>query len=337
MLKARYRLAEARVPSSTANLGPGYDVHSLALQEPYLSVRLERKDSGHFEVRNLGDYGHLVTANPREHAGAKALMALYADRGIEDGFILQVTVQIPPRKGLGLSGAEAAGAIVCAEKMYGLGLAPDEAVHYASKGEPGSHLDNVSASLKGGFNISIRDPETMHPRIHTIKPPKDLGVAVIVPSVQKASTEAARKPVPTSIPREQYIEMISRVAAISAGFAIGNTSLILENIAWDRVVEPARANAGIYGEKVTESALMEEKRHLLKTYHVAETMSGAGPSKALWYSIREDAKVKRKNKIGTIEPSIRYVKENFERLGYTVEKLFQTRPSAHGARAAMVK
>jgi len=312
----------ARVPASTANLGVGFDVLSLALAEPHLLVTLERRPEGVAEVVNTGRYGAVVTKEPSEHAGARALSLLFEKRGVRSGYRLGVQVWIPPRKGLGLSGAEAVGAVVCANRMFGLGLSKDEVVEFAGAVEPGGHLDNVAASANGGFNIATRDPFTKKPRIYTFRPPSDLGVVMIIPDVEKASTAEARKAVPASVEGDAHVEMMSRIAAISAGFASGDADMILENIAWDIVVEPARANAGVYGKGFNYHMLMEERMRLYRECWVAETISGAGPSRALWYNVQ------RRRHLGK---AIRYVSDRLGQLGHRVEGSIRTSPSLKGA------
>lgn len=311
------------VPSSSANLGPGFDVLSVALKEPSLRVSLSSTSGDGIKLTVKGRYGEAIQANPEFHSGCKALKRLMAERSIEQGFEMVVHVDIPPRKGLGLSGAEAAGAVVAANELLSLALPKDELVYYASHGEPEGHMDNVSASVCGGFNIVVKDYVTGMPRVYSFRPPPDLGTIVIVPRVEKRSTEEARSVVPRLIPREAMVENVSRVAAVSAGFITGDVECILKNIAWDIVVEKARADSRVYGNGIDWRFLEEEKLHLFKEYGVAETISGAGPSRILWYSISRHS--------GVIEEALGYVVDRIRELGYGVEAIFKTRPSEMGA------
>lgn len=283
---------------------------------------MERRPEGTAQVINTGRYGEKVTGEPQQHAGARALALLLEGKGIRGGFRLTVEVGVPPKKGLGLSGAEAVGAVVCANALFRLSLSSDEIVDLASAAEPGGHLDNVSASANGGFNIATRDHLTHKPKIYKFRPPRDLGVVIIIPDVEKPSTAQARTAVPASVEREAYVEMMSRIASVSAGFASQNTDMIIENIAWDMVIEPARANADVYGRGFNDHRLMEEKMKLYREYGVAETISGAGPSRALWYNLR------RAKNLGK---AIKCVSEGLSGLGYRVEATVRTRPSAKGA------
>lgn len=320
-----------RVPASSANLGPGFDVHSIALLEPSIEVRLSRAELGTREIKIDGPYRDEITGSVDSNAAGKALAALSEELGKPEGYALHIEANIPPKKGLGLSGAEAVGAVFCANQLFKLGLSAQAILRLAARAEPSEHMDNVAASMLGGFNIVTRLNRDERPII-TIRPPRDLGVAMIVPNIRKVSTEAARLLLPTSISKEDYVESLARASRISAAFALDDIDAILDTLPWDKVVEPARAQGGSYGEGVTAQFLQEEKKLLATRFHVAETISGAGPSRALWYSINMETRARRKGEDGIIEPAIALVSDRLESLGHNVEKTFITRPSPRGVR-----
>ena len=121
----------AKVSASVANLGPAFDVHSISLQKPTIEVTLSESNSGLGLVRVTGPYARIVTTDPALHAGARALKVLNQQLGISEAYVLEVNVEIPPRKGLGLSGAEAVGAVLCANRLFNLGLDMQAVVHLA--------------------------------------------------------------------------------------------------------------------------------------------------------------------------------------------------------------
>jgi homoserine kinase len=272
-----------------------------------------------------------IDIDPNWNSAGRALSALVDAFGKPEGYSLRIKTNMPPSKGLGLSGAVAVGAVVCANRHFKLGLSGIELVRMASKGEPSHHMDNVSASALGGFNIVVRDPSGQNEAITTFPPPKDLGLAVLVPDVRKMSTEAARLFVPEQLQMVEHVQSIGRAARIAAAFANGDVNAILETVPWDGLVEPARANGGVYGKGVDSNFLLEEKKILLREFHVAETISGAGPSRALWYSISEDHKHRRKNRTGIIQPAIALVTDRLRTLGLEVREVFMTKPSSKGA------
>jgi len=272
-----------------------------------------------------------IDTDPNWNPAGKALSALVDAYGKPEGYSLRIKTNMPPSKGLGLSGAVAVGAVVCADRYFTLGLSRLELVRMASKGEPSHHMDNVSASALGGFNIVARDASGENEAITTFPPPADLGLAVLVPDVRKMSTEAARRFVPEQLQMTEHVRSIGRAARIAAAFANRDVRAILETLPWDGVVEPSRANGGVYGRGVDSGFLLEEKKILLQEFHVAETISGAGPSRALWYSISEDHKHRRKNRTGVIQPAIALVTDRLKALGHEVREVFMTKPSSKGA------
>jgi len=321
----------ARVPASSANLGPGFDVFSVALESPHIDMEFVAAPPGTRKIMIEGVHAAEIDPDPNLNAAGKALSALADTFGKPNGYVLRVKGQIPPGKGLGRSGAEAVGAVLCADRKFKLGLNGVQMVQIAGKAEPSHHLDNVSASALGGFNIITRSSVDGREAITTIPPPKDLGVAVLVPTVEKPSTEIARRLVPFQIQTAEHVRAMGHAGRISAAFAQGDVRAILETVPWDSVVEPARANGGLYGYGVDANHLREEKKTLLEKFHVAETISGAGPSRALWYSISEDRNQKRKDKTGIIQPAIELVTDRLKSLGYELREVFVTKPSSKGA------
>ena len=331
MAKQESATVRARVPASSANLGPGYDIFSIALESPKLEVEFASASSGSkkITVKELDGGEHEVL--PSQNSAGIALSALAAAQGKPDGYTLRISGKFPPAKGLGRSGAEAVGAIFCANSKFKLGLKGSRLVEMAGRAEPSNHLDNVSAAALGGFNIVTKTAIPANQHITTLPPPRDLGVAILIPNVRKPSTASARQVIPMQIQTAEHVQAASHVARISAAFAKGDVQGILESLPWDAIVESARANAGLYGTGVGSAYLLEEKKLLLEKFHVAETISGAGPSRALWYSISEDNAHKRKDRAGVIQPAIEFVTDRLKSLGHHVDDVFVTKPSSKGA------
>ena len=320
----------ANVPASIANLGPGFDVHSIALQKPSIEVTLAKATSGSVTIQATGQFCQEVTTNPELHAGARALRSLHKLFGVAESYVLQIRVDIPPRKGLGLSGAEAVGAVLCANQIFKIGLDLPSVARIAATAEPSHHMDNVAASALGGFNI-ISGTSIEEQQITTYRPPVDLGVAIVVPDIEKASTEAIRQSLPEIVSREQYVSCMGYVSKISAAFASRDVKAIIETLPWDPTFEPARAEVGCYGRGVNAQFLRDEKEMLLKEFHVAETISGAGPSRALWYSISENHRFRMRRHDSLIDSAIERVSTRLRLLGYDVRWVFVTKPSIQGA------
>jgi len=314
-------------PASSANLGPGFDVFSVALEEPCLVIEAEKKEErGVIEIINQGPYAGEVSSEPDKHSGARALSILMREKKIDAGFSFKIEVNIPPRKGLGISGAEAVGFIYAADKLLGLNLSDEEIIHYASGAEPGGHLDNVSASTLGGFVAILRDSLLGKLTFRKFTPPDDLGFVVIVPSIGKASTKEAREALPRAVDVNRYVEAAARCSLLSYALATGDVDLLLEVVSYDPYAETFRADAGVYGAGIDGKSLAEEKKTLLRQFHVAETISGAGPSRLLWFKKSEN----RQREKAPITQAVNYVVDNLEKQGHRITKIIETSPRRRG-------
>lgn len=180
----RRRRVRASVPTSTANIGLGFDVFSVALERPRIDVEFEPAPSGTRKIVVQGEYAAKVNIDPHMHPAGKALFALAAESGEPGGYVLRISSDLSPGKGLGVSGAVAVGAVFCANQSLGLRLDGLSLVNIAAKAEPEHHMDNACASAFGGFNIVARTPMEGSGAITVIPPPKDLGLAILVPDIE---------------------------------------------------------------------------------------------------------------------------------------------------------
>jgi len=327
MKKEKTNKATVVVPASSANLGPGFDVFSVALKEPTLTIYAELRDDENIRIVNQGSYASEVSTNPEQHSGAQAIKNLLEDKGIRKGFDFVVWVDIPPRKGLGISGAEAVGFIYAANHILSLNLSEIEIIKYAASAEPGMHLDNVAASALGGFVITLRDSLLNKLTARKIHPPEDLGFAVIIPDIKKTSTATARTALPVNVDVKKHIEAAARCSLIAYSLAKDDIDLLLEVVSYDPYAEPVRADTGIYGEGINRETLMQEKKILLERFHVAETISGAGPSRLLWFRKSENQKTGSER---PIDEAVKLVVRNLEKHGHKAVSIIETEPSNVG-------
>ena len=314
-----------KAPASSANIGPGYDIFSLALARPYLRLELSVGDGSGIHVENTGKYGAQLHQDPCKHAGAVAASNLLKHLGLEKRVELIFEANIPPRKGLGASGAEAAAAVYGLSTLLGLKFTKAELVKFAASAEPGGHADNVSASLLGGFVILLHNnggPEAVR-----ITPLEDLGMIVVVPDFEKESTAAARKALPEMLEVRRHVAVASRTAVAAAALALSDLDLFLKAVYLDPFVEVARATAGVYGPWLDGEKLVEEKQRLFKLYHVAEVISGAGPSRLLLYKKSEN----RGDYGGRpVDEALQEVLEGVEAGGGRVLEVFETVADLYG-------
>ncbi|MFM9002537.1 MAG: homoserine kinase, partial [Acidimicrobiaceae bacterium] len=193
------RPVAVRVPASTANLGPGFDVLGLAL-----NLHLEAGFGNAPAEANEADENHPLTVAFR-HCGGK-----------QD---LWVRSQMPMGKGLGFSGAaRVAGCVLAhAEKHGAEKKAFDDAkleiLRTASELE--GHPDNAAASMFGGFVASV---DGFAVRIPT---PLDPAIIVWVPQ-QQTSTKESRAKLPSEIKFQDAVFNVGRTALLVAALAAGD-------------------------------------------------------------------------------------------------------------------
>src|SRR5436189_5944011 len=121
-----------RVPASSANLGPGYDVLAAALS---LHLELEVYETGEFSV----DPGELEIATDRSNLCVRAFETLYP----ADGLRFSIRSEIPLTRGLGSSAAAIIAGLLAADHLFELALDREEVYRRAVKLE--GHPDNVGA------------------------------------------------------------------------------------------------------------------------------------------------------------------------------------------------
>ncbi|MCE9617251.1 MAG: homoserine kinase [Nitrosarchaeum sp.] len=255
-----------RAPSSTANLGPGFDVFGLAVDAFFDEVTLTKKKSGISIVTEDN-----IPTNPDNNTAGLVVKNMIKKFKIKDGIEIKIKKGVPAGFGMGSSAASAAATVIAFDKMYELKLDENTLVEFAGSGEKASagsvHYDNVAASVLGGFVIVRTNPLN----VIKIRPPMNLRMCVAVPKlkVPKKKTKVSRGVIPKKVRLVDSIANLSNAAAIVAGFMKKDPKLIGDSIK-DVIVEPARQHMIPGFAKVKENAL--------KAGAFGVTISGAGPS-----------------------------------------------------------
>lgn len=254
-------------PSSTANLGPGFDVFGLAINAFYDEITLAKKKTKGVSIITKDD----IPTNPNKNTAGLVVKYMIKKFKTKDGIEIKIKKNIPPGYGMGSSAASAAAAAVAFDKLYQLRLDGNSLVEFAGIGEKASagsiHYDNVAASVLGGFVIVKTNPL----EIIKIEPPTTLRMCIAVPKlkVPKKKTKVSRSVIPRKISFRDSITNLSNATAIVAGFMNKDPELIGKSIR-DVIVEPARQHMIPGFAKVKENAL--------KAGAFGVTISGAGPS-----------------------------------------------------------
>ena len=253
-----------RAPSSTANLGPGFDVFGLAIDAFFDEVTLTKRDKG-ISIIVDGD----IPTDPKNNTAGLVVRNM-RELGI-GGVEIKIKKGVPAGFGMGSSAASAAAAAVAADRLFGLQLDYNSLVEFAGSGEKASagsiHYDNVAASVLGGFVIVKTDPLD----VIRIDPPANLRMCVAVPKlrVPKKKTSVSRGVIPKKVKMADSIANMSNAASIVAGFMKKDPRMISSSIR-DVIVEPARMHMIPGFGSVKENALQAGA--------LGVTISGAGPS-----------------------------------------------------------
>jgi len=255
-----------KAPSSTANLGPGFDVFGLALDAFYDTVTLTKIKNG---IKIITDDN--IPTNPEKNTAGLVVKNMKKKFKIKQGIEIKIKKGIPAGFGMGSSAASAAATAVAFDKLFGLKLDGNSLVEFAGSGEKASagtvHYDNVAASVLGGFVIVRTNPLD----VIRIDPPTNLRMCVAVPTINvpKKKTKVSRGVIPKKIKLIDSILNLSNASAIVAGFIKKDPQLIGNSIK-DVIVEPARQHMIPGFSKVKENAI--------KSGALGVTISGAGPS-----------------------------------------------------------
>jgi homoserine kinase len=209
-----------RVPASTSNVGPGFDLLGLALQL-WLEVRMTPTQAPRHELVRSGE-GRLELPGMEGDLVLKAFEDLRARQPFEGRFRFDVRSEIPVGRGLGSSGAALVAGAWLARAAGGLAL-DDEAL-LARCIELEGHPDNVTAAQRGGLTLCTRFAPG---RFRVLAPPlaATIGFAVAWPR-DALETPRARAALPASVPFADAVENPRRLAFLLEGLRTGDPQLI---------------------------------------------------------------------------------------------------------------
>jgi homoserine kinase len=261
---------KAFAPASIGNIGIGFDIMGLALNEPGDEVVARLVDAPGLRIAAItGDGGRLPLEVEKNTAGVAALRLLehlgQQDRGIE----LEIHKKLPLGSGLGSSAASAAAAVLAVSELLHTGMNKRELLPFACLGEQvasgGFHADNAAPSLLGGI-ILIRDNATLD--VHRLYVPKGLYVAVVHPNIE-VLTKEARAILKQEVPLRSYVRQTANIGAFIIGLFNSDIPL-LGRCLNDEIIEPQRAALipGFY----------DVKNAALAHGVLGCSISGAGPS-----------------------------------------------------------
>jgi homoserine kinase len=242
-------MLRVRVPASSANLGPGFDVLAAALD---VHMELEIEAGVPFGVRT-----DLAIARDRRNLAVRGFAAL---RPVDD-VRFTIRSEIPLSGGLGTSAAAYVAGLAAADALNGGGA---DLLAEAARLE--GHPDNVAAALLGGFVICAGS------RAERLEPPAGLSAVLVVPD-RAVRTAKARAALPAEVPMGDAVFNMSRASLLVLGLARGDLELVARGLE-DRLHQPRRAS--LYPRS------MDLVSRAPSFGALGATISGAGPTVLVW-------------------------------------------------------
>jgi homoserine kinase len=256
-----------RVPASSANLGPGYDVLGAALG---LYLEVEAEETGSFSVQAEG----LDVALDRSNLVVRAFEWLRP----ADGISFRVRSEVPLSAGLGSSASAIVAGLMAADHLYELALDPADLLAHASKIE--GHPDNVAAALFGGFVVCSRSGEAIN--VTRIEPPEGVEAIIVIPRGEKVPTAEARDAIPAEVPHGDAVANMAAASELVLGIERSDLTLIARGLG-DRLHQPHRARLYPRSMELVEAAP--------GLGALGATISGAGPTVLVWSFWQSTGKV----------------------------------------------
>lgn len=266
----------AKVPATSANLGPGFDALGIALS---MHSWIEMAPASETTVTLLGDR---MTGLPADKTNLLYVMAqrVFAEAGVSMPELeIAMYTDIPLARGLGSSAAAIVGALGAANALIGDPLSRDELFRLATAIE--GHPDNVGPAVYGGIVAAIWDGErATHLRLD---PPEGLTTLVAIPAYELL-THQARAALPDRVSRADAVYNLSRAALLAAAFATGRLDVVGAAMG-DRLHQPYRAPLVPGLTRVLNEAASFGA--------IGAALSGAGPTAIAFVDERDGSERKR--------------------------------------------
>ena len=184
-----------RVPASSANLGPGFDVLGMAIDR-YIEVA--------FAEEGIGSPDHLTMRVFRQFGGTGGL---------------RIKGTIPPARGLGFSAAARVAGLLAAAVQKGSSLEECRRWLFLEATQLEGHPDNVAPSVFGGITVAVED------RVERVSVGMQATVVLWIPNTP-SGTKASRRKLPTTVSLADAVHNMGRTALLIAALTNGDTELL---------------------------------------------------------------------------------------------------------------
>ena len=262
------KIIKVFAPASIANLGCGFDIMGMALDEvgDVLEMTLDEDAEG---IRITNETDVPLPQDLDQNVITPMIRKFFEMTGHRGRVEVRILRKIYPGSGIGSSAASSAAAAFGINELFGAPLGEEDVVVCAMEGENlasgGYHADNAAPAVMGGITL-IRGYEPLD--IIKLPVPGNLYCPVIHPHLT-VSTKEARSILPKEIPMHTAITQWGNVGGLVAGLCTGNIELVGRAMR-DAVAEPYR--------KGFIPGFDELRAKLLGAGALAMNISGSGPS-----------------------------------------------------------
>jgi homoserine kinase len=272
-------MAAAWAPASVGNVGVGFDILGHSLDGAGDRARVRRIDEPTVRIAAIrGAASDLPLEASRNTAGA-ALIALREALALPFGFEIELDKGIALGSGMGGSAASCVAALVAANALLAVPLAPELLYPHALTGEAvasgGRHGDNVGPMLLGGLVLATPT------QLLRISVPDAWHCALVHPQAV-LETRRAREALRGSYELGEFVAQSANLSLLLAGCHRGDAALVRAGLR-DVLVEPRRAPLIVGFDRVKQAALDHAA--------MGASISGAGPSVFAWFETRVQAEI----------------------------------------------
>ncbi len=228
-----------RAPSTIANFGPGFDIFALALEHPYIELKMELTETRSITIR-LDGCREDIPDDPEKNCAGLALMDMLKRINSNTGVLVQPLKTIRVGAGLGSSGACASASVYGLNRLLQLNLDSDQMIEIASQGEIASgsvaHADNVAGAMLGGFVIV----KNYNP-ISVLR--MDVPDVPIVIGVMRKTQRTTRSFIPKAMDLSLVKEQLSMCSLVIHAILSGDVEQLGRAISKDHISEPVRSQS----------------------------------------------------------------------------------------------
>lgn len=255
----------ARVPATSANLGPGFDCFGLALDlcnevtidtEAEPGVTWEGEGADELPTDGTDMVSRAISATvqrqAQHHPGASV-----------PPFRLHGRNRIPLERGLGSSSAAAVAGTALAGALLGrAGLGDDPYSTFAYAAELEGHPDNAAPAVYGGLTV-IADGY-----VHRLDVDPSLEPVLLIPELVRIRTDAARRALPERVSLRDAVYNVAHGALAVTALTTGDMDLLLVAM-HDRLHEEVRLSLAPEAHELMRA---------LRRAQIPACVSGSGPT-----------------------------------------------------------